>query len=223
MQRLLGQLAVLKRQVAVLRREQLANPRLSATARPRVERQVATIGAQARTLAASLPAGVAGGGGASATPGAPATSTGPGTPASGPAPVPGAAQPAASLTASADQVAAEIDASRIAASAAKERFTKAGGVKGWLDRVVALHQGLTTDPEFVLGRSSGGRPTQEVGSPSLAQIADVGFFATPGVSSRPEAFGEDFVLAATQRGFTPGASWEHPDSMHFELRRSGGS
>jgi hypothetical protein len=96
-------------------------------------------------------------------------------------------------------------------------------VKSWLDRVVSLRTGLTSDPEFVLGRARGAKPIQEVALPSLAQIADVGFFTTSDVSSRPEAFGEDFVLAAVQRGFTPGATWEHPDSMHFELRRPGGA
>jgi hypothetical protein len=208
--RILVQLVALARQVAAFKR-QLANPRLSAAARTRIERQVTTLGAQARTLAAGLPA-----------PPVPA-------PGGGAAPVPattGAATTGSAPTAAAptvvETVGAEIEASRAAASVAKERFTKAGKTSVWLDRIVSLRRGLTEDPEFVFGRFSRGKAVQEVALPSLAQIADTGFYSTKGVSTRPEAFGEDFVLAAVQRGFTPGAEWQHPDSMHFELRRPGG-
>jgi hypothetical protein len=97
--------------------------------------------------------------------------------------------------------------------------------KIWRDRVAKLRLGLTTDAAFVLGRENAeakGKAKLETGLPSLAQLTEHGFFSVREVSGRPESFGIDFMEAAVRHGFNPGARYENPDSMHFELRWPGG-
>jgi hypothetical protein len=229
--RTIAQLNALKRPLALARR-QLKGKRLSPRTAAAIHQRVTGLLGRARSLAAALPAPPGTGTAGTGTAGASTATAGGGTAAAGstgsPAPAAGTGPaPAPDVTAPDD---ADVDAAEAlvasalgTASLAQERLTKASGVKIWLDRLVNLATSLTSDPEFVLGRKNAkGAPVQEVSAPSLAQIADVGFYSTSDVSKQPGAFGEDFVLAAVQRGFTPGASWEQPDSMHFELRRPGG-
>ncbi|OGO58892.1 MAG: hypothetical protein A2V85_12130 [Chloroflexi bacterium RBG_16_72_14] len=96
--------------------------------------------------------------------------------------------------------------------------------KAWRDRVVAVRDGLASDPSFVLGEEDAkkGRPKVEVGLPPLAQLVDRGFYATRGTSKRTASFGVDFVEAMVRHGFHPGSRFANPDSMHFELPWPGG-
>lgn len=92
------------------------------------------------------------------------------------------------------------------------------GQKKWLDRVNALYTALTGDPSLVFGASA----SKEVKNPALAQIVDTGFFNLKGkAKAGKEAFDVDFVKSMAKHGFTHGATWSTPDSMHFELRWRG--
>jgi hypothetical protein len=108
------------------------------------------------------------------------------------------------------------------------RFAERGTAlakKGWRDRVLAIRNGLTSDVSFVFGRQEGkkARPVIEVGMPPIAQLVDRGFFTTKARSKAPaQAFNVDFVEVMARHGFAPGARFDHPDSMHFELFWPGG-
>jgi len=105
------------------------------------------------------------------------------------------------------------------------------GAAAWRARLKHLRTSLD-DPGWVLGDTDWNpkekRFKTQVGDPSPAQLADLGFFtlrehsrSAPGGKAQPGAFDIPFIKAMVKHGFHPLATSSDPDSMHFELRWTG--